>query len=462
MSRQNSRLTVRAALAFSLAAGLLLLAAWSGSGQETDAQKSDRMKWWTEARFGMFIHWGLYALPARHEWVKRQERMTDEEYQKYFDLFNPDLFDPARWARVAREAGMKYFVVTTKHHEGFCLWDSKHTDYKVTNTPYGKDLIRPMVDAFRREGLRVGFYYSLLDWHHPEYTIDRNHPMFENEEFRRQAADRDIRKYADYVRNQVRELLTEFGPVDCLFLDYSFPEGKKGKGRRDWESEALLKLVRELQPRVILNDRLDLMDVPGGWDFRTPEQYMPREWVKVDGRPVPWETCQTFSGSWGYYRDETTWKSPRQLISLLIETVSKGGNLLLNVGPTARGTFDDRALSRLEAIGCWMRANSRSIYGCTQAPQEWRTPDRCRLTYNPKSRRLYVHVLDWPMGTLQLDGYAGRVKYAQLLHDASEVQMIRLTQSSYTSEAVPAETLVLRLPVLKPDVEIPVIELYLK
>jgi len=446
----------------SLAVASLLLSLFLVSpiqAQETEQQREARMKWWTDARFGMFIHWGLYAMPARHEWVKNRERMTDEDYQKYFELFNPDLYNPEEWARDAKNAGMKYFVVTTKHHEGFCLWDSKYTDYKSTNTPYGKDLIKPMVNAFRNEGIRVGFYYSLIDWHHPEYPVDSRHPMRDNKEFREKTKDRDVRKYAEYLHNQVRELLTEFGQIDCLFLDFSFP-GKDGKGRDDWQSEKLLKMVRQLQPNVILNDRLDLLDVPGGWDFRTPEQYMPREWVTMDGKKVPWETCQTFSGSWGYYRDETTWKSVRQLIVLLTETVSKGGNLLLNVGPTARGTFDSRAKERLNGIGEWMKLHSRSIYGCTQAPEEFKAPENCILTYNPESKRIYVHVLDWPMGRLHLDGFAGKVKYAQLLNDASE---IRFSQRRLRLGAgVSRETLTLQLPVTKPDVTIPVIELFLK
>jgi alpha-L-fucosidase len=426
---------------------------------ETEKQRMERMRWWTEARFGMFIHWGLYAMAARHEWVKNRERITDEDYQKYFDLFNPDLYNPTEWARMAKRAGMKYFVVTTKHHEGFCLWDSKYTDYKVTNTPYGKDLIKPMVKAFRDEGLRVGFYYSLIDWHHPEYPVDRVHPMRDNKEFREKARDRDITQYAEYLHNQVREILTEFGPIDCLFLDFSFP-GEEGKGREDWQSEKLLKMIRKLQPKVILNDRLDLLDVPGGWDFRTPEQYMPREWVKTNGKPVPWETCQTFSGSWGYHRDETTWKSARQLVAMLIETVSKGGNLLLNVGPTARGTFDHRAKARLNGIGQWMSLHGRSIYGCTQAPEEFKKPENCFLTYNPKTRRLYVHVLDWPMGRLHLDGFAGKIKYAQLLNDASEIRFS--PYRTRTGEEKYAETLTLTLPVQKPKAVIPVIELFLK
>ena len=419
------------------------------------------MKWWTEARFGMFIHWGTYALPARHEWVKNQERITDEDYAKYFERFNPDLYDPKAWAKAAREGGMKYFVITTKHHEGFCLWDSKQTDYKATNTPYGKDLLKPMVEAFRAEGLRVGFYYSLLDWHHPDYPVDRCHAMRDNKEFREKTKGRDVRRYAEYMRGQVRELLSQFGRVDVLFYDFSFP-GEDGKGRKDWQSEELLKITRQLQPDIIINDRLDLQDVPGGWDYKTPEQFMVREWVKVDGKPVPWETCQTFSGSWGYHRDESSWKSVEQLLQMLIDTVSKGGNLLLNVGPTARGEFDQRALDRLASIGEWMRRHGRAVYGCTQAPEEFRTPPDCRLTYNPQTRRLYVHVLSWPIRELHLQGMADKVAYAQLLNDASEVKLTARPDWQAGHETISRNTLTLELPVLKPSVAVPVIELFLK
>jgi alpha-L-fucosidase len=431
---------------------------------ETPAQKEARMQWWTEARFGMFIHWGLYALPARHEWVKKNERITDADYQKYFDLFDPDLYDPQAWARMARAAGMKYAVITSKHHEGFCLFDSKFTDYKATRTPAGRDLLKEWVTAFRAEGLRVGFYYSLLDWHHPSYTIDRNHPQSAttDEEYARLNQGRDMSVYRQYVKDQVRELLTNYGPIDIIWLDYSFPTGRQGKGRADWDSVNLLKMVRELQPGIIVNDRLDLLDVEGGWDFRSPEQFKPREWVTMNGVRVPWETCQTFSGSWGYYRDEMTWKDPKQLVELLIDTVSKGGNLLLNVGPTARGTFDERARDRLAAIGRWMQGNGPSIYGCTQAPAEFKAPPNTLLTYNPRTRRLYVHVLAWPIGVMALDGYAGKVQYAQLLHDRSEVKMSTRRSTTWISEASQAGELVLTLPIQRPDVEIPVIELVLK
>ena len=459
---------MRIPTAFSLLCLLsLALPAVAQAHQESEAQREARMKWWTEARFGLFIHWGLYALPARHEWVKQREAITDRDYQKYFDHFNPDLYNPKEWARLAKAAGMKYFVVTSKHHEGFCLWDSKYTDHKATQTPYGKDLIKPMVEAFRAEGLRVGFYHSLLDWHHPDYPVDRFHPMFNNLEFRKAAAGRDVRKYAEYLHNQVRELLTEYGPVDCLFMDYSFP-GEDGKGRNDWQSEKLIRMIRELQPQIIINDRLDLLDVPRGWDYRTPEQFMPREWVKMDGKRVPWETCQTFSGSWGYHRDEATWKSVRQLVVMLIETVSKGGNLLLNVGPTARGTFDDRAIERLEGIGSWMGGHSRAIYGCTQAPDDFKTPQNCLLTYNPAAKRLYVHVLDWPMGALYLDGLAGKIAYAQLLNDASEVRFIDQSRAGEIGffpgerKGEKGKAIILRLPIQPPNVTVPVIELFLK
>lgn len=453
---------------FSAALILILLACatvTAAAPAETEAERAARMKWWTEARFGMFIHWGLYALPARHEWVKNHEKITDAAYQKYFERFDPDLYDPRAWARAAKAAGMKYFVLTTKHHEGFCLWDSRYTDYKVTNTPYGKDLVRPLVEAMRGEGLRVGFYYSLLDWHHPDYPPDRCHPMFGNAEYMAAAKNRDVSKYAEYVRNQVRELLTSFGRIDCLFMDFSFP-GKDGKGRADWQSEKLLKMVRELQPGIIVNDRLDLLDVPGGYDFRTPEQFMPRGWVTDNGRRVPWETCQTFSGSWGYHREESSWKSVRQLVVMLIETVAKGGNLLLNVGPTGRGLFDARAIERLSGIGDWMALHDRSITGATAAPEDFPTPERCLLTYNPATRRMYVHVLEWPIGALHLDGFAGRVAYAQLLNDASE---IAFTESEGEAgfmagkrEGGGPKTLTLQLPVRPPQVAVPVIELFLK
>ena len=206
---------------------------------------------------------------------------------------------------------------------------------------------------------------------------------------------------------------------------------------------------------------LDLKDVEGGWDFTTPEQVKVPEWPTYNGKKVPWETCQTFSGSWGYYRDEYTWKSPEQLLELLIESVSKGGNLFLNVGPTGRGTFDERAQKSLKSMGEWMKVNSRSIYGCTQAPDEYAKPDNCLLTYNPDTKRLYVHLLDYPLKTLRLPGYKGKIKYAQFLHDASEIKMSS-PNSRWSGDNAYANDVILNLPVAKPNVEIPVIELIME
>lgn len=445
-----------------------LLLATSATSQEkklfneTPQQKEKRLAWWTNDRFGMFIHWGLYALPARHEWVKTREQIPDSVYQRYFDYFNPDLYNPREWARKAKEAGMKYAVITTKHHDGFCLFDSKFTDYKATNTPIKKDLIKEWVDAFRAEGLKIGFYYSLIDWHHPDFTIDRSHPLRPKNEadYAVLNKNRDMGKYRTYLSNQVKELLTNYGKVDILWLDFSYP-GKFGKDHNDWNSVELIKMVRKLQPGVIVNDRLDLKEYADGGDFVTPEQYKVAAWPTENGQRVPWETCQTFSGSWGYYRDETTWKNVKQLLVLLIESVSKGGNVLLNVGPTARGKFDNRANTALSGMGAWMELNSRAIYGCTQAPDQYTRPDNTLLTYNPVTKRLYVHLLDYPLQNFTLPGYKGKIKYAQFLHDGSEIRFSAPVGHGYKTNGLAENDLNLSLPVLKPDVEIPVIELML-
>jgi alpha-L-fucosidase len=420
--------------------------------------------WFVQDRFGMFIHWGLYSMGARHEWLQSRERMSPAKYAKYFKRFDPDLYDPELWAKLAAAAGMKYFVVTTKHHEGFCLWDSELTEYKATNTPAGRDLLQPMVDAFRKQGLKTGFYYSLLDWHHPHYTVDTKHPLRFDEAFIAESAGRDMAKYREYLFGQTKELLTRFGKIDLLFYDFSFPpEGSlPGKGKDDWGSEELVALIRSLQPNILLNDRLQI-----GGDITTPEQYMPTKWLEVDGRRVVWETCHTFSGSWGYYRDEDSWKSVDTLVKMLIDTVSKGGNLLLNIGPTGRGEIDERALSRLEGIGEWMKRHSRSIHGCTQAPEPFVCPPDCRLTYNPDTRRMYVHVFSWPFKNIHLPGFAGKVEYAQLLNDSSEIKFKEgtvvgsIVEGAYR-EGRDADTLTLSLPVKMPNVAVPVIELFLK
>ena len=416
--------------------------------------------WFTESRFGMFIHWGIYATPARHEWVKNIERLSDQRYQPYFDTFEPDLYDPHEWASMAKAAGMRYVVITAKHHDGFCLWDTAHTKYKVTNTPHGKDLLKPFVDAFREAGLHVGFYYSLIDWHHKEFPVDSRHPQRFDVEYREANKNRDISKYAEYMRGQVRELMTDFGKIDVLWFDFSYP-GEDGKGCEDWESEKLYALVKKLQPDILLNNRLDL---PGTADIVTPEQIQLSEApLDKDGNPLGWGACQKFSGSWGYHRDEMSWKSPKLLLTMLVDGVSKGGNLLLNVGPTARGEFDDRAVNRLDAFACWMHYNSSSIYACGPAPKEFITPDDCRYTFNPKTNRLYLHLFNWPFGTLHLHGLTGKIRFARFLHDGSEVRVVRMvnTNPEDIPYGTPEDAVTLTLPTVEPSQEVPVIEIIL-
>ena len=427
--------------------------------------------WFIHDRFGMFIHFGLYALPARHEWVKTNEFISEEKYQKYFDRFDPDLFDAREWAKKAKAAGMKYAVLTTKHHEGFCLFDSCHTDYKITNTPFGRDLVKEYADAFRAEGLHVGFYYSLIDWHHPDFPIDSLHPRRNDPNAEELDKGRDVRKYAEYMRNQLTELLTNYGKIDILWLDFSYthpnPASVKpwmqhggGKGKNEWESEKLISLVRSLQPNIIIDNRADLEQ-----DLWTPEQYQVLSWPKhpKTGERVTWEACQTFSGSWGYHRDEKSWKSPRMLIEMLINTVCIGGNLLMNVGPTSRGNFDKRADAALEVFGEWMRLNGRSIYGCTMADPELPVPRGCRFTQSADGKRVYVHLMEYPYAFLEMRGFAGKVDYAQFLHDGSEIKFTEKSSTHFSECRTEADDLlVLELPVPVPDVTVPVIELFLK
>ena len=423
--------------------------------------------WFTHDRFGMFIHFGLYSMAARHEWVKSNEQISDEKYDKYFRLFNPDLLDARQWAKSAKAAGMKYAVLTAKHHEGFCLFDSAYTDYKSTNTPYGKDIVKEYADAFRDEGLHVGLYYSLIDWHHPDFTIDWRHPRRNDPNAEEENKHKNMHVYAEYMRNQVRELLTNYGKIDILWFDFSYTEKPayakewmQGKGKDAWEAEELIKTARSICPDIIIDNRTEIEQ-----DIWTPEQYQPMTWLKhpKTGELVTWEACQTFSGSWGYYRDESTWKSPEMLIQMLINTVCIGGNLLMNVGPTPRGYFDSRAENALRVYENWMKLNGRSIYGCTMAEPEFIAPRGCRLTQSTDGKRLYMHLMEYPFEFLEMHGMAGKVDYAQFLHDGSEL-LFTEKQSEHFSEGRTEgdDLLVINLPPVKPDVIVPVIELFLK
>jgi alpha-L-fucosidase len=379
--------------------------------------RMDRTEWFRDARFGMFIHWGLYAIPARGEWVRNKEQLTLKDYQTYFEEFNPVKYNPESWAKLAKNAGMKYVVITAKHHDGFCLFDSKLTDYKVTNTPYGKDLLTDFVEAFRKEGLRVGFYYSLIDWHHPDYPNVGNHPMAENPEWDKKKYDFD--NYLEYMHGQVKELLTNYGKIDIMWFDYSFGEYSGEK----WKATKLVKMVRELQPDILIDNRL------GGnmestepelfaGDFEGPEQVVPSRGVfSDDGKPLPWELCVTLNNNWGYSANDDEFKSPMHVIRTLVNCVSKGGNMLLNVGPNAYGEIPDESKEILMQVGHWMEKNGESIYNCGRA--DFPKPQWGRYTQD--GNKLYAHVFEQPIGQLSLEGLKGKIKKARLLRDGTEV-----------------------------------------
>ncbi|WP_425553303.1 alpha-L-fucosidase [Gryllotalpicola koreensis] len=421
-----------------------------------------RSAWFRHDRFGLFVHWGLYAMGARHEWLMSREQMTAQQYERFAARFDPDLFDASEWAAAAKAAGAQYVVLTAKHHDGFCLWDSALTDYTVMHTPFGRDVVAAFVDAVRAAGLKVGLYYSLLDWHHPDFLIDGFHPQRDAPNVTELNQSRDMARYREYLHGQVRELLTHYGTIDYLFFDFSYASGHNppvwgGKGAEEWGSAELLTMVRELQPGILVNDRLG---VPG--DFVTPEQYQPDRPMERSGMQVPWEACQTLNGSWGYDRDNTDYKSVDLLVRMLIDGVAKNGNLLLNVGPNGRGAFDPNAEHALAGIGEWMRLHARSIRGA--GASGFVPPSDVR--YTQRGDRLYVHVFAWPFGSLHLLGLADRVEYAQLLNDGSEVRFRVIdpdtAAQNLTQGGQPAGTLTLELPVRRPDVAVPVIEIFLR
>ena len=355
------------------------------------------MQWFTHDRFGMFIHWGLYAIPARGEWVRSTEEIPEEDYIPFFNEFNPKDFDPKKWARLAKQAGMKYAVLTAKHHDGFCLFDSALTDWKVTNTPYGKDIVREYLDAFRAEGIKVGLYYSLLDWHHPDYPAygDRQHPMRNNIAYKDKPYNFD--NYLDYMHGQVRELCTNYGKLDMMWFDFSYDD-LTGEA---WRASELVRMVRSLQPDIIIDNRLEVSgsgfgsiatDEPLEYsgDYVSPEQIIPQTGFKDSrGRNICWEACITMNDNWGYCAKDKNFKPAEMIIKKLVECVSKNGNMLLNVGPDARGNIPAESVEILEKIGAWMQKNSDSIYGCGGC--DLPKPENGRITRNGKT--LYYHIM---------------------------------------------------------------------
>lgn len=385
-----------------------------------------RMEWYKDARFGMFIHWGLYSIPARGEWIRSYERITQEDYMQYFDEFNPTDYDPRAWARAAKEAGMKYVVLTAKHHDGFCLFDSKYTDFKSTNTKCGRDLVAEYVEAVRAEGLKVGLYFTLIDWYHEDYPhySDRIHPMRENPDYKDD--NRHFENYVEYMHNQIREICTNYGKIDLMWFDFSYDdmEGEK------WQATKLINMVRELQPGVIIDNRLEVNSEgssslakcdpkPYHGDFVTPEQMIPPNGIQdVEGNDMVWEACVTMNNNWGYHATDRFFKPASMLIKKLVECVSKGGNMILNVGPDAKGRIPDESMKILRDIGTWMKKNGDSIYGCGKAGID--KPEFGRVT--GKDKRLYFHVYENAIGPLPLLGIKKEdVKGIRYLASGAEV-----------------------------------------
>ncbi|GIV02072.1 MAG: hypothetical protein KatS3mg015_0902 [Fimbriimonadales bacterium] len=411
-----------------LAAFAALLTIVSAHGTPRNAP--DRLAWWREARFGLFVHWGLYSIPAGEwngqtnhaEWIRETARIPLDVYERFVPQFNPVNFDADAWVRAAKDAGMKYLVITTKHHDGFCLFDSKYTDFDIMSTPFRRDIMKELSDACRRHGMKIGWYYSIMDWHHPDYLPRRGWEVGD-----RSAEGADFGRYFQYVKNQVTELLTKYGEIGVMWFD--------GEWESTWTQEygaELYRLCRRLQPNVIVNNRVSPsrsgMESVGATgeglgDFGTPEQYIP-----ATGLPgVDWETCMTMNDHWGYNKNDANWKSPTQLIRNLIDIASKGGNYLLNIGPTALGEFPPEGLERLQEIGRWMDRNGEAIYGTTASPFKSLSWGRCTVKASDQSSTLYLHVFDWkqPQGVLRVPGIENEPLGAKLLATGQPLEVFR-------------------------------------
>ncbi len=407
----------------------LLAAVLAVSAPCQEGVDDQRLAWWREARFGLFIHWGLYAIPAGQwrdatdhaEWIRDTAQIPIEEYDRLVAQFDPVKFDAGEWARMAAAAGMRYVVITSKHHDGFCLFDSAHTDFDAMSTPFGRDIMKEVADAFRARNLRVCWYHSIMDWHHPDYLPRRGW-----EQAARPAEGADMARYVRHLQAQVQELLTKYGPIGVMWFDGEW----ESTWTHEWGAE-LYQLCRRLQPGVIVNNRVDVgrggmagLTKAGEFvgDFGTPEQEVP-----PSGLPgVDWESCITMNDHWGYNAHDENWKTPRALIRLLVDVASKGGNLLLNVGPRADGTFPPACVERLAAIGRWMKVNGEAIHGTTQGPFGALPWGRCTAKRSGDTTVLYLHVFDWPRDrVLVLPGLGSEPVRAWLLAGGAALDVTR-------------------------------------
>ena len=385
-----------------------------------------RVKWFTEARFGMFIHFGLYSIPARGEWVRSEEFIPKEDYDPLINEFNPTRCDMRQWMRTARDAGMQYVLFTAKHHDGFCLYDSAYTDFKSTNSPAGRDFVREFLDAAREYGLRAGLYFSIIDWRHPDFPHygDKQHPMRNDPAYGNE--NRDFNRYLDFFHAQVKEVCSNYGKLDLIWFDFSY-DGLRGEA---WRGTELIEMVRSLQPDVVINNRLEVSGegygslaegrpTPYHGDFVTPEKMIPPHGLlDVEGRPLVWESCVTMNEHWGYCATDNFYKPAPMLIKQLVECVSKGGNMILNVGPDATGRFPQQSLEILAEMGRWLDRNGESIYGCGPAGME--KPEYGRITR--KGNTLYYHLYENTIGPMPLPGLEkDKVQAIRRLADGTEV-----------------------------------------
>ncbi len=395
---------------------------------ETKQQRDERMQWWRYARFGMFIHWGVYSVPAgtykgKHipgigEWIMENANIPIAEYEKFAQQFNPVKFNAEQWVQIAKNAGMKYIVITSKHHDGFCLWDSKVSDYDIMDAaPFKHDILKELSVACKKHGIRLCFYHSIMDWHHP----DAQAPFYPNYNDDGRTNPNFSRYVTTYMKPQLKELITNYGPLGVLWFD--------GEWIKDWTEPQGIELynyVRSLQPDIIINNRVGKgrksmqgMTKEGFFagDFGTPEQEIP-----PTGLPgVDWETCMTMNDTWGFKSYDHNWKSTEDLIRKLVDIASKGGNFLLNVGPTSEGLIPQASVERLAAMGEWMAKNSESIYGTTASPFEKLPWGRCTA----KPGKLYLHVFDWPKnGELKVPIPRNDVQKAYLLAREDRAELL--------------------------------------
>lgn len=392
--------------------------------KKRELSKDERMKWWREARFGMFIHWGIYSVPAGTykseqipgigEWIMQRAKIPVEEYEQFAKQFNPVKFDADKWVRIAKNAGIKYIVITSKHHDGFCLWNSKLTDYDIVDaTPFKRDVLKELSKACKEHDIKLCFYHSIMDWHHP----DAQAPFYPNYNDTKQSNPNFNRYVEGYMKPQLKELITNYGPLGVLWFD--------GEWIKDWtepQGKELYNYVLSLQSDIIINNRIGKgrkgmegmsKDKESSGDFGTPEQQIP-----ATGLPgVDWETCMTMNDTWGYKSHDHNWKSTEDLLHKLADIASKGGNFLLNVGPAAEGLIPQASVERLAAMGEWMKVNSESIYGTTASPLGELPWGRCTA----KPGKLYLHVFDWPAdGKLKVPHLQDKVKRVYLLADKSK------------------------------------------